>query len=68
MSANYFQILGVRARRGECAVRLAFGATRTRVVRLLIVENLVLALRRAVLGVLLAQRGIPGWSTVPNNA
>jgi macrolide transport system ATP-binding/permease protein len=47
------------SRRGEIAVRLALGATRTRIVRLLIVETLVLALPGAVLGILLAQRGIP---------
>ena len=47
------------SRRGEIALRLALGATRTRIVRLLIVENLVLAVPGAVLGVLLAWRGIP---------
>ena len=59
--ANIAGLVLVRglSRRGEIAVRLALGATRTRVVRLLIVENLVLALPGAVLGVLLAQRGIP---------
>ena len=40
-------------------MRLALGATRTRIVRLLIVENLVLAVPGALLGVLLAQHGIP---------
>ena len=47
------------SRRGEIAVRLALGATRTRVMRLLMVENLVLAVPGAVLGVLLAWHGIP---------
>jgi predicted permease len=59
--ANIAGLVLVRgmSRRGEIAVRLALGATRTRIVRLLIVENLVLALPGAILGVLLAQRGIP---------
>jgi len=47
------------SRRGEIAVRQALGATRTRVVRLLIVENLVLAVPGALLGVVLARQGIP---------
>jgi macrolide transport system ATP-binding/permease protein len=59
--ANIAGLVLVRgvSRRGEVAVRLALGATRTRIVRLLIVENLVLAVPGAFLGVLLAQRGIP---------
>jgi putative ABC transport system permease protein len=59
--ANIAGLVLVRglSRRGEIAVRLALGATRTRIVRLLIVENLVLALPGAVLGVLLASYGIP---------
>ncbi len=59
--ANIAGLVLVRgvSRRGEIAVRLALGATRTRIVRLLIVENLVLALPGAVLGVLLASHGIP---------
>jgi len=58
--ANIAGLVLVRglSRRGEIAVRLALGATRTRIVRLLIVENLVLAVPGAVLGVLLARRGI----------
>jgi len=59
--ANIAGLVLVRglSRRGEIAVRLALGATRTRIVRLLVVENLVLAVPGALLGVLLAARGIP---------
>lgn len=47
------------SRRGEIALRLALGATPRRIVRLLIVENLVLALPGACLGILLAANGLP---------
>jgi macrolide transport system ATP-binding/permease protein len=59
--ANIAGLVLVRgvSRRGEIAVRLALGATRRRIVRLLVLENLVLAAPGAVLGVLLAWRGIP---------
>jgi predicted permease len=59
--ANIAGLVLVRAlsRRGEVALRLALGAPRARVVRLLIVESLVLAVPGAVLGVLLAWRAIP---------
>ena len=59
--ANIAGLVVVRgiSRRGEIAMRLALGATRTRIVRLLIVENLVLAVPGAILGVVLASRGIP---------
>ncbi|MBI3490500.1 MAG: ABC transporter permease [Acidobacteria bacterium] len=59
--ANIAGLVLVRgvSRRGDIAVRLALGATRTRIVRLLLIENLVLAVPGAVLGVLLARRGIP---------
>jgi predicted permease len=71
--ANIAGLVLVRgmSRRGEIALRLALGATRTRIVRLLVVENLVLALPGALLGVLLAQSGIPvlvgyaEWLAVP---
>jgi len=59
--ANIAGLVLVRAvsRRGEIALRLALGATRTRIVRLLIVENLVLAVPGSLLGVVLARRTIP---------
>src|SRR5262249_35493843 len=59
--ANIAGLVVVRgvSRRGEIAIRLALGATRTRIVRLLIVENLVLALPGALLGIVLARYGIP---------
>jgi predicted permease len=59
--ANIAGLVLVRgvSRRGEIAVRLALGATRARVVRLLTVENFVLAVPGALLGALLASYGIP---------
>ncbi len=59
--ANIAGLVLVRgvSRRGEIAVRLALGATRRRIVRLLVLENLVLAAPGAALGVLLAWQGIP---------
>jgi predicted permease len=59
--ANIAGLVLVRglSRRGEIAVRLALGASRTRIVRLLLVENFVLAVPGAILGVALAQQGIP---------
>lgn len=59
--ANIAGLVLVRgvSRRGEIALRLALGATRTRIVRLLIVENLVLAIPGAFLGILLAANGLP---------
>jgi len=59
--ANIAGLVTVRAvsRRGEIALRLALGATRTRIVRLLIVENLVLAVPGALMGIVLTMRGIP---------
>jgi putative ABC transport system permease protein len=47
------------SRRGEIALRLALGATRARIVRLLVVENLLLAVPGAVFGILLAQSALP---------
>jgi macrolide transport system ATP-binding/permease protein len=59
--ANIAGLVLVRgiSRRGEIAVRVALGATRMRIVRLLMVENLVLAVPGALLGIVLARRGIP---------
>jgi predicted permease len=59
--ANIAGLVLVRgvSRRGEMAVRLALGATKTRIVRLLVIENLVLAIPGALLGVLLAANSIP---------
>ena len=59
--ANIAGLVIVRgvARRGEIAVRLALGATRGRILRSLFVENLVLAIPGAVLGLLLVWRGMP---------
>jgi predicted permease len=63
--ANIAGLVLVRgvSRRGEIALRLALGATRMRIVRLLIVENLVVALPGAFLGILLAANGLPSlWA------
>ncbi|MGD9902213.1 MAG: ADOP family duplicated permease [Vicinamibacterales bacterium] len=59
--ANLAGLVLVRglSRRGEIAVRLALGATRQRVVRLLVLENLVLAIPGGVFGLLLSWSGIP---------
>jgi predicted permease len=59
--ANIAGLVLVRgvSRRGEIAMRLALGAGRRRILRLLFIENMVLALPGAFLGVLLAANGIP---------
>jgi predicted permease len=49
-------------RRGELAVRLALGASRIRVMRLLVVENLLLAVPGALAGVLFLQFLLPFMS------
>ncbi len=51
--ANLVLVRGV-SRRGELGVRLALGASRSRLLRLLFVENVVLALPGALAGVALA--------------
>ncbi len=59
--ANIGGLVAVRgiSRRGELSVRLALGASRARIIRLLLVENLVLAIPGAVLGVVLATSLMP---------
>ena len=59
--ANIAGLVLVRgvSRRGEIAVRLALGATRLRLMRLLIVENFLLAIPGAIFGMVLAYRCIP---------
>ncbi len=58
--ANLAGLVLVRgvSRSGEIAMRLALGAPRSRIFRLLVVENVLVALPGAVLGVLLASRGL----------
>lgn len=56
--ANLMLIRGV-SRRGELGVRLALGASRTRLMRLMLVENLVLAIPAALTGVALASAMLP---------
>jgi macrolide transport system ATP-binding/permease protein len=59
--ANVANLVLVRgaSRRGELGVRLALGASRRRLLRLLVVENLVLALPGALAGVMLASVMLP---------
>ena len=66
--ANLVLVRGV-SRRGELAVRMALGAGRGRILRLLFVENLVLALPGAVLGVILSAIALPiVWSSTASAA
>jgi predicted permease len=59
--ANVAGLVLVRgiARRGEIAVRLALGASRARILRLLLIENLMLAAPGAAAGLLLAWYALP---------
>ena len=56
--ANLVLVRGV-SRRGEIAVRVALGAGRRRILRLLFVENLVLAFPGALLGVVVSIVALP---------
>jgi predicted permease len=56
--ANLVLARGV-SRRGEIAMRLALGAAKGRILRLLFIENLVLAVPGAVAGLLLARLLLP---------
>jgi macrolide transport system ATP-binding/permease protein len=60
--ANLVLVRGL-SRRGELSVRLALGASRSRLLRLLLVENLVLALPGALGGVALASVVLPFLSS-----
>jgi macrolide transport system ATP-binding/permease protein len=69
--ANVAGLVLVRGvgRHGELAVRAALGAGRRRILRLLLVENLVLALPGAVLGVVLSIVALPIlWGGLSNAA
>jgi predicted permease len=61
VSANVANLVLVRglARRGELALRLALGASRHRILRLLLVENLLLAIPGALAGVAFAGAVLP---------
>lgn len=64
--ANIGGLVVVRgiSRRGELALRLALGASRARIVRLLLIENLVLAIPGAILGVVLALQVLPRLTAI----
>ena len=60
--ANLVMVRGA-SRSGEVAVRLALGASRSRILRLLFVENLVLAVPGALMGVALSRVLLPFLSS-----
>lgn len=68
--ANVANLVLVRgtSRRGELAVRLALGASRGRLLRLMLVENLVLAVPGALIGVALASFLLPLIATGATSA
>jgi putative ABC transport system permease protein len=59
--ANLFLVRGA-ARRKEMALRLAFGASRSRIIRQMLTESFVLAFLGGVLGLALAIGGIRGMA------
>ncbi len=67
--ANIAGLVLVRgiSRRGEIAARLALGATRTRIVRLLLAENLVMAIPGSILGLAVVWLGLPFLSRAPRD-